>query len=100
MGKRRLYELAQDRGLTTAELLRRLEQAGIQGKKPLSSLDEEEVEAALAQTSSAGASCDRSQEPLDRCQPLPLRGIGGGASRGGLGAGKQGRLRRVHRSQP
>ena len=70
MGKRRLYELAQDRGLTTAELLRRLEQAGIQGKKPLSTLDEEEVEAALAQTSPPGDSSDPSQEqrlaPVER----------------------------------
>ena len=60
MGKRRLYELAQDHGLTTAELLRRLEQAGIQGKKPLSTLEEEEVEAALAQTKSGDASDDSS----------------------------------------
>src|SRR5438105_15673715 len=60
MGKRRLYELAQDHGLTTAELLRRLEQAGIEGKKPLSTLEEEEVEAALAQTKSGEASGDSS----------------------------------------
>ena len=60
MGKRRLYELAQDHGLTTAELLRRLEQAGIEGKKPLSTLEEEEVEAALAETKSGEASGDSS----------------------------------------
>src|SRR5439155_4537373 len=49
MGKRRLYELAQDHGLTTGELLQRLEAAGIEGKKPLSTLDEEEVQAALGE---------------------------------------------------
>jgi lipoprotein-anchoring transpeptidase ErfK/SrfK len=71
MGKRRLYEIAKDRGLTTAELMRRLEQAGVQGKKPLSTLEEEEVEAALSQASSDdGQSPDKPQEqrlpPVER----------------------------------
>jgi lipoprotein-anchoring transpeptidase ErfK/SrfK len=47
MGKRRLYELAQEHGLTSGELMRRLELAGIEGKQPLSAVDEDVVEAAL-----------------------------------------------------
>ena len=63
MGKRRVYELAEERGLTSGELLERLERAGIRDKKPLSSLDESVVEAALSQTateegSSKAASVD------------------------------------------
>ena len=67
MGKRRLYELAQDHGLTTGELLQRLEAAGIEGKKPLSTLDEDEVQAALttaaADDGSSKAGEKRSSEP-------------------------------------
>src|SRR5437764_3412454 len=87
MGKRRLYELAQDRGLTTAELLRRLEQAGIQGKKPLSTLDEEEVEAALVQTSPPADSSDPTQEQ----RPAPVERL--------LLWRKLRHLRKVHESQ-
>ena len=36
MGNRRVYEIARDRGLTTAELLERLERDGIHDKQALS----------------------------------------------------------------
>jgi lipoprotein-anchoring transpeptidase ErfK/SrfK len=54
MANRRVYEIARDRGLTTAELLERLERDGIHDKKPLSTIDEELVDAALADTAPAG----------------------------------------------
>ena len=73
MGKRRLYELAQDHGLTTGELLQRLEAAGIEGKKPLSTLDEDEVQAALATTAADDGSSKTgekgSEPPSD--DPVP-----------------------------
>jgi len=47
MGKLRVYELAQERGLTSRDLLDHLESAGIRGKKPLSTLETEEVDAVL-----------------------------------------------------
>jgi lipoprotein-anchoring transpeptidase ErfK/SrfK len=50
MAHRRVYELARERGLTTAELLQRLERDGIHGKKGLSTIDEALVDAALADT--------------------------------------------------
>src|SRR3954468_24616078 len=50
MAVRRVYELARERGLTTAELVQRLERDGIHGKKGLSTIDEELVDAALADT--------------------------------------------------
>ena len=50
MASRRVYELARERGLTTAELIERLERDGIHGKKGLSTIDEELVDAALADT--------------------------------------------------
>jgi lipoprotein-anchoring transpeptidase ErfK/SrfK len=50
MAARRVYELARERGLTTAELIQRLERDGIHGKKGLSTIDDELVDAALADT--------------------------------------------------
>jgi lipoprotein-anchoring transpeptidase ErfK/SrfK len=54
MGTRRVYEIARDRGLSTAELLERLERNGIHDKQALSTIDEELVEAALADTAPEG----------------------------------------------
>lgn len=54
MASRRVYEIARERGLSTAELLERLERNGVHDKKPLSSVDEELVEAALADSASDG----------------------------------------------
>src|SRR5205085_7305029 len=54
MANRRVYEIARDRGLTTAELLERLERAGIHDKKALSTIDEDLVDAALADTAAEG----------------------------------------------
>src|SRR2546423_1370100 len=47
MANRRVYEIARDRGLTTSELLQRLERDGIHDKRALSTIDEELVDAAL-----------------------------------------------------
>src|SRR5436305_13601050 len=49
MAKRRLYELARERGLTSAELLEALRNAGIEGKSALSTVEEGDVDAALKQ---------------------------------------------------
>src|SRR2546421_9824945 len=54
MANRRVYEIARDRGLTTSELLQRLERDGIHDKKPLSTIDEDLVDAALADTAPEG----------------------------------------------
>ncbi|HEY0630513.1 MAG TPA: translation initiation factor IF-2 N-terminal domain-containing protein [Thermoleophilaceae bacterium] len=54
MANRRVYEIARERGLTTSELLQRLERDGIHDKKPLSTIDEDLVDAALADTAPAG----------------------------------------------
>ena len=54
MANRRVYEIARDRGLSTSELLQRLERDGIHDKKPLSTIDEDLVDAALADTAPGG----------------------------------------------
>jgi lipoprotein-anchoring transpeptidase ErfK/SrfK len=54
MATRRVYEIARDRGLTASELIERLERDGIHDKKPLSTIDEDLVDAALADTASDG----------------------------------------------
>src|SRR2546423_8014314 len=56
MANRRVYEIARDRGLTTSELLQRLERDGIHDKRALSTIDEELVDAALADTAPEGES--------------------------------------------
>src|SRR3954466_5337556 len=54
MANRRVYQIARDRGLSPAELLERLERDGIHDKKPLSTIDEDLVDAALADTAPEG----------------------------------------------
>src|SRR3954454_13597162 len=59
MATRRVYEIARDRGLTTSELIERLERDGIYDKKPLSTIDEDLVDAALADTAPSGQAAPR-----------------------------------------
>src|SRR3954453_16269456 len=54
MANRRVYEIARDRGLSTSELIERLERDGIHDKKPLSTIDEDLVDVALADTAPGG----------------------------------------------
>src|SRR3954453_5336877 len=54
MANRRVYEIARDRGLSTSELIERLERDGIHDKKPLSTIDEDLVDVALADTAPSG----------------------------------------------
>jgi lipoprotein-anchoring transpeptidase ErfK/SrfK len=70
MANRRVYEIARDRGLSTAELIERLERDGIHDKKPLSTIDEDLVDAALADTASEGeAAPARSTRREDKAPP-------------------------------
>jgi lipoprotein-anchoring transpeptidase ErfK/SrfK len=63
MASRRLYELARERGLTTAELIERLERDGIHGKQGLSTIDEDLVDAALADTADFAEVKQQPSEP-------------------------------------
>jgi lipoprotein-anchoring transpeptidase ErfK/SrfK len=77
MANRRVYEIARDRGLSTAELLERLERDGIHDKKPLSTIDEDLVDAALADTAPEGEAPvpaqPRARAERPRVEPAPLR---------------------------
>jgi lipoprotein-anchoring transpeptidase ErfK/SrfK len=74
MANRRLYEIARDRGLSTSELIERLERDGIHDKKPLSTIDEELVDAALADTAPEGQAPRRERAARERpAPPLPAR---------------------------
>src|SRR2546423_15693601 len=82
MANRRVYEIARDRGLSTAELLERLERDGIHDKKPLSTIDEDLVDAALADTAPEGEAPvpaqPRARAERPRVPPAPLRDRDGG----------------------
>src|SRR3954466_4826639 len=72
MATRRVYEIARDRGLSTSELIERLERDGIHDKKPLSTIDEDLVDAALADTAPSGQAEPRksaSAEPPPAAPP-------------------------------
>src|SRR3954471_11042337 len=74
MATRRVYEIARDRGLTASELIERLERDGIHDKKPLSTIDEELVDAALADTASDGEAAPRKparRKPARSDAPAP-----------------------------
>jgi lipoprotein-anchoring transpeptidase ErfK/SrfK len=75
MATRRVYEIARDRGLSTSELIERLERDGIHDKTPLSTIDEDLVDAALVDTAGGG------RTPGDRPPPPPPPGHDG--DRGG-----------------
>jgi lipoprotein-anchoring transpeptidase ErfK/SrfK len=71
MATRRVYEIARDRGLTASELIERLERDGIHDKKPLSTIDEELVDAALADTASDVQAAPRESAGSDSPKPPP-----------------------------
>src|SRR3954464_10913407 len=71
MATRRVYEIARDRGLTASELIERLERDGIHDKKPLSTIDEELVDAALADTASDVQAAPSESAERDSPKPPP-----------------------------
>jgi lipoprotein-anchoring transpeptidase ErfK/SrfK len=80
MASRRVYEIARERGLSTAELLQRLERDGIRDKKGLSTIDEALVDAALADTAPEDPTADaderaaaRGVTPPPELGPIELR---------------------------
>jgi lipoprotein-anchoring transpeptidase ErfK/SrfK len=96
MGNRRVYEIARDRGLTTSELLQRLERDGIHDKKALSTIDEELVDAALADTAPEG----ESRTAAGPREPSPAHGESAGSQLGRIELRRRiRRLRRMHESQ-
>src|SRR4051794_12708440 len=62
MANRRVYEIARDRGLSTSELIERLERDGIHDKTPLSTIDEDLVDAALADTADGSPPAPRERD--------------------------------------
>src|SRR2546423_14536559 len=96
MANRRVYEIARDRGLTTSELLQRLERDGIHDKKALSTIDEELVDAALADTAPDGESrttAVHDDQPRGQAEPT-------GPQLGRIELRRRiRRLRRLHESQ-
>ncbi|MEA2390485.1 MAG: hypothetical protein QOK31_594 [Solirubrobacteraceae bacterium] len=70
MSQRRVYEIARDRGLSTAELLGELDRAGVTGKATFSCVDDDVVERLLGPRTSAAA------------QHLPSNGNGHAAVNG------------------
>src|SRR5947208_5523983 len=102
MANRRVYEIARERGLSTAELLERLERDGIHDKKPLSTIDEQLVDAALADTAPAGEA--QPPKPAKRkrgdAPPPPVHDHGDGDGGPRLGALELRReLRRLRRQR-
>jgi lipoprotein-anchoring transpeptidase ErfK/SrfK len=75
MANRRVYEIARERGLTSSELLRRLELGGVRDKKPLSTIDDDLVEAALADAALSDSGDARpQQETRPAVKPPPQLG--------------------------
>src|SRR3954463_9899600 len=71
MATRRVYEIARDRGLSTSELIERLERDGIHDKKPLSTIDEDLVDAALADTAPRGEAATEERAAARASKPPP-----------------------------
>src|SRR4051812_32080356 len=85
MANRRVYEIARDRGLSTSELIERLERDGIHDKKPLSTIDEDLVDAALADTAPSGQAKPRKSAAAEPPPPPPTYDDGGGGGGPQLG---------------
>src|SRR3954465_467937 len=73
MANRRVYEIARDRGLTTSELIERLERDGIHDKKAGPTIDEDLVDAALADTAPGGQAQPRESAASDAPPASPPR---------------------------
>src|SRR2546423_2097347 len=105
MANRRVYEIARDRGLSTSELIERLERDGIHDKKPLSTIDEDLVDAALADTAPEGEAPvpaqPRARAERPRVEPAPLRDDDGeGPQLGALELRRRMRQLRRRRDEP
>ncbi|TML36081.1 MAG: hypothetical protein E6G29_06365, partial [Actinobacteria bacterium] len=97
MAKRRLHELAKERGLTTRDVIQALESAGIEAKSALSTVEEVTVEDALKK---AGLNA-KPKKPASK----PAASAGA-AQDGAPGVGqwirlrrRRRQLRRLHKSQ-
>src|SRR3954454_7914628 len=101
MANRRVYEIARDRGLSTSELIERLERDGIHDKKPLSTIDEDLVDAALADTAPSGRAEPRKSASAEP-PPAPASAHDDDAGRGGPQLGRlelRRRLRQLRRER-
>src|SRR4051812_23967416 len=100
MANRRVYEIARERGLTASELIERLERDGIHDKKPLSTIDEDLVDAALADTApdgQAAAPRERGTGGAPPPAPPPHDGDGSGQQLGAIE--RRLRLRQLRRQR-
>src|SRR3954470_7932734 len=101
MANRRVYEIARDRGLSTSELIERLERDGIHDKKPLSTIDEDLVDAALADTAPSGRAEPRKSASAEP-SPAPSSAHDDDAGSGGPELGRlelRRRLRELRRQR-
>src|SRR4051794_12519391 len=101
MANRRVYEIARDRGLSTSELIERLERDGIHDKKPLSTIDEDLVDAALADTAPGGRAEPRKSASAEP-PPAPRSAHDDDAGSGGPELGRlelRRRLRQLRRQR-
>src|SRR6266480_2552639 len=103
MAKRRLYELAKERGLESSELLEALAGAGVEGKSALSTMEEAELDDILKNANGAARPKDRARAQAASA----TNGAGPSATAGGpLTFGERIRLmrrrrqlRKLHRAQ-
>src|SRR3954453_20031273 len=101
MANRRVYEIARDRGLSTSELIERLERDGIHDKKPLSTIDEDLVAAALADPAPSGRAEPRKSASAEP-SPAPSSAHDDDAGSGGPELGRlelRRRLRQLRRQR-
>ncbi len=103
MAKRRLYELAKERGLESGELLEALTSAGVEGKSALSTMDEGELDEIL---SANGAAQQAGKSTSQDSAAAATNGLGPSAATQPLGLGerirlmrRRRRLRKIHRAQ-
>src|SRR5436309_9493037 len=101
MAKRRLYELAKERGLESSELLEALAGAGVEGKSALSTMEEAELDDLLKSANGAKGSKAATGRP-----PSATTNGAGPAGAGPLSLGERIRLmrrrrqlRKLHRSK-
>ncbi len=74
MAKRRVYDIAKERGLTNQELLERLQAAGLDVKTSSSSVEEAEVDRALAAKAKVrAAKPSTAEEPATKPAPAAKR---------------------------
>ncbi|NLV71992.1 MAG: hypothetical protein GXY46_05220, partial [Actinobacteria bacterium] len=80
MAKRRIYDIAKEKGLTSRELLERLNAAGLEVKSSVSTVEEDEVDRVFATEAKPAKKAEpapkKAAPPAEKAEEAPKKAAG------------------------